>query len=400
MIRSRRTFGIAVALVALLALSTAIYARIRGEGEDAASSASGESAAGDSASGGAGTSASGTFATDVAIPVQGTKASRGTLVVAVSAAGQAEAWKRTIVTAQVTGRIAGLPVRESDMVGAGQPVVALDPAEYALAVQEAQASVRDAEAKFREQTLFDERITDVATREERARVARSKSGLEGAEVRLRRAQLDLQRTRLGAPFAGRIADVKVTPGQWVQQGAELMTVVDLDPIRVEVQVLESEVGFLSPGRTARVSFAAFPTEPFAGRVETINPVVESGTRTARVTVLVPNPQGRILPGMYARVSLDARRFENRVLVPRTAILERDRRTMLFVYDGDDRGGLAKWRYVTTGLQNESQVEIVPNAETDSIAPGETVLTDGHYTLIHDARVRLVDDVKKAGGRPQ
>ncbi|HEU0079471.1 MAG TPA: efflux RND transporter periplasmic adaptor subunit, partial [Longimicrobiaceae bacterium] len=334
------------------------------------------------------------------IPVQGTQASRGTLVVAVSAAGQAEAWKRTIVTAQVTGRIAGLPVRESDGVGAGQTLAALDPAEYALAVQEAQAAVRDAEAKFREQTLFDERITDTATREERARVARSKSGLEGAEVRLRRAQLDLQRTRLGAPFAGRIADVKVVPGQWVQQGAELMTVVDLDPIRVEVQVLESEVGFLSPGRTARVSFAAFPAEPFAGRVETINPVVESGTRTARVTVLVPNPQGRILPGMYARVSLDARRFENRVLVPRTAILERDRRTMLFVYDGDDRGGLAKWRYVTTGLQNESQVEIVPSEETDSVAPGETVLTDGHYTLIHDARVRLVDDVRKAGGRPQ
>ncbi|HLL46841.1 MAG TPA: efflux RND transporter periplasmic adaptor subunit [Longimicrobiaceae bacterium] len=399
MIRSRRTLGIAAALVAVLALSTAIYARIRGEGEDA-ESASAESSASASASGAPGTSASGTFATDVAIPVQGTEAGRGTLVVAVSAAGQAEAWKRAIVTAQVTGRIAGLPVRESDGVGAGQAVVALDPAEYALAVQEAQAAVRDAEARYREQTLFDERITDAATREERAKVARAKSGLEGAEVRLRRAQLDLQRTRLGAPFAGRIADVKVVPGQWVQQGAELMTVVDLDPIRVEVQVLESEVGFLAPGRTARVSFAAFPTEPFTGRVETINPVVESGTRTARVTVLVPNPQGRILPGMYARVSLDARRFENRVLVPRTAILERDRRTMLFVYDGDERGGLAKWRYVTTGLQNESQVEIVPSEETDSVAPGETVLTDGHYTLIHDARVRLVDDVKKAGGRPQ
>jgi HlyD family secretion protein len=397
MIRSRRTLGIAAALVAVLALATAIYGRIRGEGEDAAAgTADGKSAA----AGAPGTSASGTFSTDVAIPVQGTRASRGTLVVSVSAAGQAEAWKRAIVTAQVTGRIAGLPVRESDGVGAGQAVVALDPAEYALAVQEAQAAVRDAEARFREQTLFDERITDAATREERARVARAKSGLEGAEVRLRRAQLDLQRTRLGAPFAGRIADVKVVPGQWVQQGAELMTVVDLDPIRVEVQVLESEVGFLAPGRTARVSFAAFPAEPFTGRVETINPVVESGTRTARVTVLVPNPQGRILPGMYARVSLDARRFENRVLVPRTAVLERDRRTMLFVYDGDDRGGLAKWRYVTTGLQNESQVEIVPGEETDSVAPGETVLTDGHYTLIHDARVRLVDDVKKAGGRPQ
>lgn len=395
MIRSRRTFGILAALVALLALSTAIYARIR---------SSGEAAGGETAGRGSGdapeTSASGTFSTDVAIPVQGTQATRGTLVVAVSAAGQAEAWKKTVVSAQVGGRIVGIPVRESDAVSAGQALVSLDPAQYALSVQEAQANVRDAQAKYQEFTLFDDRIQDASTRDERARVARAKSGLDGADVRLRRAQLDLQRTRLGAPFTGRVADLKVVPGQWVREGDELMTVVSLDPIRVQVQVLESEVGFLAPGRTARVSFAAFPTETFTGRIETINPVVESGTRTARVTVLVPNPQGRILPGMYARVSLDARRFENRVLVPRSAILERDRRTMLFVYDGDGSGGLAKWRYVTTGLQNESLVEIVPGTGTDSVAPGETVLSDGHYTLIHDARVRLVDDVKKAGGRPQ
>jgi len=102
----------------------------------------------------------------------------------------------------------------------------------------------------------------------------------------------------------------------------------------------------------------------------------------------------------ARVSLEARTFANRILVPRTAILERDRRTMLFVYEGDQTSGLAKWRYVTTGLQNDSLVEIVENPETEMVRPGEMVLTDGHYTLIHDARVRLVQNVREAGGRPQ
>jgi multidrug efflux pump subunit AcrA (membrane-fusion protein) len=135
-------------------------------------------------------------------------------------------------------------------------------------------------------------------------------------------------------------------------------------------------------------------------VESVNPVVDSATRTARVTVLVPNPNGRILPGMYARVAIDARRFADRVLVPRGAVLERDRRAMLFVFDGSGETGLAKWRYVTTGLQNDSLIEIVPNTETDSVRPGETVLTGGHYTLVHDARVRLVDDAEAAGGRPR
>jgi membrane fusion protein, multidrug efflux system len=377
------------ALVLLLSVSAVIYGRMGAdEAEDGTEPAAAPGAA------------SGSLATDVSIPVRGVPVVEETLVLSVSAAAQAEAWRKTVLTAQVGGRVASLPVNEGDAVAAGRTLVALDPAEYGLAVEEAQAAVRDAQAKYRELALFDERIDDPAVRRDREAVFRSRSGLETAEVRLRRARLDLQRTSLPAPFAGRIASLKVVPGQWVRPGDELLTVVDLDPIRVEVQVLESEVGHLAPGRTAEVTFAAFPGERFTGRVQTINPIVESGSRTARVTVLVPNPGGRILPGMYARVSLEARRFADRVLVPRSAILERDRRTMLFVYDGDERGGLAKWRYVTTGLQNDHVVEIVESADTETVRPGEVVLTEGHYTLIHDARVRLVDDVQEAGGRPQ
>jgi RND family efflux transporter MFP subunit len=334
--------------------------------------------------------------------VEGTAAVRDELVISVSAAGQAEAWQKTVMVATVGGRIASLPVRESDGVGSGQLLLGLDPAEYGLAVEEAEAALRDAQAKYRELTVFDDRIADEGTRRDRAAAARARSGLDAAEVKLRRARLDLARTRLTAPFAGRVASLKVVPGQWVRQGDEILTIVDLDPIKVEVQVLESEVSFLSPGRRAHISFAAFPGERFTGTVQTINPVVDGQTRTARVTVLVPNPERKILPGMYARVSLDARRFGDRLLVPRSAILERDGRPMLFVFEPGEDGdsGLAKWRYVTLGMQNDSLVEIVPGEETLLVEPGEVVLTDGHYTLIHDARIRVVEDVKEAGGRPQ
>lgn len=381
-------------LALAIAASAGIYGRIRasqGGGDD-----------GDEPSGGPRprTSASGSFNTDVAIPVKGVPAIRDALVVSVTAAGQAEGWKKTVVVAQVAGRVAALPLHENEAVGAGQLLAGIDAAEYGLAVEEAQAGLQQAQAAYREATVLDNEIQDARVRADRAAFARSKTGVDLAEVRLRKAQLDLSRTRIASPFAGRVASLKVVPGQWVRAGDELMTIVALDPIKVEVQVLESEVGFLAPGRRARVSFAAFPA-PFAGTVQTINPMVDGGTRTARVTVIVPNPGGRILPGMYARVALEAQRFDNRVLVPRSAILERDRRTMLFVFDGSGRTGLAKWRYVTTGLQNDSMVEIVPNAETDSVKPGEVVLTEGHYTLIHDARIRLVEALAdSAGDAPQ
>ena len=347
-------------------------------------------------------SATGTFSTSVAIPVSGAEAIRNTLVISVSAAAQAAPEREAPLAARVSGRITRLYVHENQAVEAGALLAVIDSTEYQLNVADATARLAQAEATYRETILFDDEIQDAEVRAERDRVARAKSGFDQAQVALEQAQFQLARTKIVAPFAGRVASIEFVEGQEANVGDRLLTVIDLNPIKVEVQVLESEVGYLAPGRTATILFSAFPDDVFTGTVETINPVVEQGTRTARVTVRVPNPDGRILPGMYARVSIEAREFPDRLMVPRAAILERDRRDMLFVFDPDGAQGegLAKWRYVTTGLMNDSLVEIVENPETDMVEPGEIVLTDGHYTLIHDARVRLVENVRAAGGRPQ
>lgn len=345
-------------------------------------------------------SATATFSTDIAIPVEAAPVVRDTLVISVSAGAQAAAERQAKLLAQVAGRIVAVHVRENDPVNSGRLLIEIDTTEYALALARAQASLASAQASFRDLTLFDDQITDTAVRAERRRVARAKSGLETAEVGVREAEFNLKRTHIVAPFAGRVASLRVVPGQTVRVGDELATVLDIDPIRVEVQVLEGEVGLLEAGRRAVASFSAFPGEQFTGRIATINPVVDSVTRMAKVTVTIPNHDRRILPGMYANVALEARKFPDRILVPRAAVLERDRRTMLFVFEGEGNTGLAKWRYVTTGLSNDSLVEIVPNPETEMVQPGERVLVDGHYTLIHDAHVRIVPNVREAGGRPQ
>ena len=384
---STRAVGLGVALLVVAALAAGAYLRI-----------SSEASAEDGGTEGAApvTAAASTFATDVAIAVEGADVVRDTLVLSVSASGEAEAWRRTLLTAEVAGRVDRLPVREADRVGAGEVVLTLDPLDKQLALEEAEAALREAEANYREQLLFDEDLPE-DVRREREVAARLKSGLDRAEIQRKRAQLDLDRTRVRSPFPGRIASMRVVPGQLVGQGVELMTVVDVDPIKVEVQVLEGELAHLAPGGHAEVRFSAFPDETFVGAIETINPLVEQQTRTAKVTVLVPNPVGRVLPGMYARVQLEAQRVPDRIMVPRSAILERDRRTMLFVAED----GRAKWRYVTTGLENDEFVEIVENAETEMVEPGEVVLTGGHFTLTHDASIRLVEDYRQAdSGRPQ
>ena len=385
MTRSRRRTIIVAAGFATLAGGAAIYFQRTSALDATSDSASAILAAADA-------DAASNLGVDVAIPVAAEPARLGTLVVRVSASGQAEPVRRTVVTAQIPGRIREIAVGENSTVAADRPLLVIDPVEYQLQVDAANATLRTAEATYREMTLFDDQIEDPATRQERESFARARSGLESAEIALRRAELELARTRVSAPIGGRIADLRVVPGEWVQPGTELMTVAALDPIRVQVRVLESEVGHLTTGGRAEMSFAAFPGERFEGRVQSINPLVESDTRTARVTVVAPNPGGRILPGMYARVGLDAHAYEDRVMIPRSAVLERDRREMVFVYEEAEGGGRAKWRYITTGVANETHVEVVEDPTTDIVRDGEMVLTDGHFSLVHDARVRLAEAV--------
>jgi membrane fusion protein, multidrug efflux system len=391
-----RRMAVVFAVLLLLTLSgVGVYLRINGHGAAQAGSAAGPG--GDLPD----VSAAEQFSTELAVVVEGAPVVLDTLVLSVSAAGEAAAWRQTVVRAQVAGQVRAVRVAENRVVGGGVLLVEIDPTEYQLALEEARARLRETENRYREITLGSDRIADAGVRAAQDSAARVRSGLDVARVAVQRAEINLSRTRVTAPFAGNVANVRIVPGQHVTQGEELLTIQAMNPIKVEAQVLEGEIGYLSPGRVARVTFAAFPGEVFEGRIESINPVVEQQTRTARVTISVPNPAGRVLPGMYARASLAARRFPDRVLVPREAILERDRRTMLFVFEGDGTNGRAKWRYVNPGRMNDHLVEILAEGPEDGmVAPGEIVLVGGHHTLVHDIQVRLVDNVGTAGGRPR
>ncbi|MEQ9399139.1 MAG: efflux RND transporter periplasmic adaptor subunit [Longimicrobiales bacterium] len=394
---SRRTLSLVTVLLILAALGAGVGWRLMSEGDESDGETASETAAADLPD----VSSAAQFSTDVPQPVAGAEAVRDTLWIRVNAAGRAEAFRRATLNAQVEGRVEALPARENGVVADGQTLLQLDTTDLALSVAQARADLLAAEADYRQMTLFDDEIEDAEVRAERDRIARTRSGLDQREVALRQARIQLERTRVAAPFGGRVADLAVAEGQYVAAGTPLVTVVDLDPIKVEVQVLEAALPVLSAGRRADVTFSAFPGERFQGTVETINPLVDPETRTARVTVLLPNRQHRIKPGMYAEVSLNAEALPDRIMVPRSAVLERGdgrRRTMLFVYEGDAQQGLAKWRYVSTGRENDTHVEILPDGE-GVVEPGEVVLVDGHHYLAHDTPVRLVDDVTAAGGRP-
>jgi len=389
---SKRTMSVFAGLLVLSVASAGVYWRISGNKAAAAESEqTGDEADADLPENSAGKA----FNTDDAVAVEGAEVIQDTLVMSVSATGEAASRQQTVVKAQVGGQVRAVRALENQALGGGRVVIELDPTEYQLALEDALANQRNAQARYREATLTDDQITDARVRAQRDSLSRVKSGLEGAQIAVKRAEINLLRTRVVTPFAGRVANLMVVPGQQVSAGTDLFTVQAMDPIRLEVKVLEGEISFIAAGRTANVTFSAFPGEVFQGRIESINPIVEKDTRTARVRVTIPNGNGRILPGMYATAQLAARRFPDRLLIPRDAILERDidRRKVIFVVED----GRAKWRYVTVGLENDKYVEIIEGDNTQMVKPGEIVLVKGHYTVQHDTPVRLVENVDKAEG---
>ncbi len=326
-----------------------------------------------------------------AIPVDGARVRRDTFVLWVTARGETSARQAATVSSRLQGEVEAVVAEEGQPVQRGQVLVRLGSTDVRLDLEEARASVDKARAQFRSMTLTDGELTSDSLRRQRREQARVRSGLASARVSLERQRSRLEATRVRAPFDGQVASVAVSAGDRISTGDSLLAVVDLSRSLVDVRVLESELPAVEVGRRVEARIAAYPNRNLEGRVVSVNPVVDAESNTARVTVSLENPRARIVPGMHASVRIASRLRRGRTIVPQRAIVERDRREVVFVFapsDSDPAAGRARWRYVSTGLENDRFVEIVPGEETETLEPGEVVLTEGHPTLAHDARVRL------------
>lgn len=381
-----------------------------------------DSAEGEASSGG---QAQETKSSETPLQVKVEEAMLEDLIIKLRSPAEAVTDRKIVMKTEVQGIIKNLNVKESKHVGRGDLLVELDDQEYRLSYENAEA----ARLKAFSEMLVEQRFADVAgesggeqrsalnnaktlfeeagkqyqkgliSREEYERRSRlyeraliesgekkdevvaAMKGLTQAEISVKKAQLDLEKTKIRAPFSGIITDIKVSPGEHVSVGRELFTLVNISRIQVHAKVLESEIGKMQVGREVDLKFSAYPGKVFKGKVSAISPVVNPEFKTCKVFIDVENPKEEIKPGMHAEVEIAAEIHKNKLLVSQDAILTRSQRKLLFVVED----GLAKWRYVEIGLENEDFAEIL-----DGVKAGEQVIVEGHFTLAHDARVKIVE----------
>lgn len=330
----------------------------------------------------------------VALPVVGTLVRRGDLVLSVRATGAVRAERLVTLKAETQGTVADVAVHPGDRVERGQTLVRLDPRPFDIAVREAEASLAEARMRLQDALIGDDPRDSSEVAARRRDGARQRSGAAGAEARLERARLDRERATVTAPFGGVVDRLGVVAGQRIGPGEEIARIVDLGSLTVEASVLEHDLPFVRLGGRAGVVPSASPDTRYVGTIRAVLPVVDTATRAGRVLVEVRTGDGRLRPGMYADVDLEAARLVGRVLVPAGAVIERDGRTLVF----RARAGRADWVYVPVGRSNGTETEILPDSVSRQtpVSPGDTVLVGGHLTLTHDApiRVRLQGDASR------
>jgi len=330
----------------------------------------------------------------LALPVVGALVRRGDLVLSVRATGAVRAERLVTLKVETQGTVAAVLVRPGQRVDSGQVLVRLDPRPLDLAVREAEGALDEARTRLTDALIGDSASDTSATARMRREGARMRSGIAGAEARLERARLDRERATITAPFGGTVDRVGVVAAQRVGVGEEVARLVDLGSLVIEASVLEHDLPYVRAGGQATVVPSASPDTRYRGTIVAVLPVVDTVTRAGRVLVRVRTADGRLRPGMYADVQLEASRLVGRVLVPAGAVIERDGRTLVF----RARGGRADWVYVPVGRSNGIETEVLADsvAGRTLVEPGDTVLVGGHLTLTHDAPIR----VRVQGAVPQ
>ncbi len=356
------------------------------------------------------------------IAVRVDEARRGDLVIKLRSPGEAFARKNIILKAGVPGHVQNLHADEGRHVNQGDLLMELDSREYLLDLENARASYLQALSELLLEKSFSsgaeaavqpERSRELAEMEKelgkaqdlyargliprreveekrqayelaliesggkKEEIREAAKGVTQAYVSVQKAELNLEKTQIRAPFSGVIHDIRISPRQHINSGQELFNLVNIQEIEVHAKVLESEVGRMAEGRDVEIKLSAYPEEIFRGRVKAISPVVDPADKTCKVIVTVSNPDKKIKPGMHAQVEIPAEIYKDRLLIPQDAVLVRQGRKLAFVVEGD----LAKWRYIEAGLENDLWVEVL-----DGVREGEKVIVEGHFTLAHDALV--------------
>ena len=312
---------------------------------------------------------------DRAAPLVTAAAVRSTRFVdRIDAVGTARAREQVTLAAPVTDRIVRLNFTDGGYVSAGQVIAVLAQGQQTAALADAQARARNA----------GQQLARLEQLRQRGFATNSSLDAQAAAADSANAQAAQARASIGdrvirAPFAGFASLRTISAGAVVTAGTEIATISDTSEIKLDFPVPETILATLAAGQTIVARAAAYPDQPFRGRIATIDPVIDPATRAVMVRAILPNPDRRLKPGMLMNVAIEGRSRTAAAIPELAAIGQGDER---FVYRLQPDGTVRRVT-VRIGAREGDHVEVI-----EGLVPGDRIIVEGVVKLTDGMKVRL------------
>ena len=294
---------------------------------------------------------------------------------------EVESFENLWVKTEVSGQVIRLPVKEGQTIEKGQILVELDDRDYRLRLERIQANHKLA-------TLDHQRVAELARKKITAETELDKieAQLKDLSAQLKEAQLALSRTRIRAPISGRLNEIEAKIGDWLGVDKPVAQILQLDAVKVTVGVPESDVSAVLDLNEADVVIEALGNRKVTGTKIFLSRQPSTYARLYDLELIVQNPDGRILPGMFARVGLIKEVFNEALVIPIYAVMTQGDERFVYVVTND----IAKKRHVDLGILSGWQIHV-----TSGLKPGDQVIVDGHRLLDDGQTVEVLRNVRDA-----
>lgn len=337
-------------------------------------------------------------------PVSVEKVARRDMVSRITMTGTITPLSEAPIFTKVPGRVQEVLAGVGDKVEPDQVLAVIEHREIQLQADQARAGVKVAEAQLERAKIGMDAATtayerlkglrsddaipqsefekvEYGLRDARASMHAAESGVATARAAAALAAQMVENSRVTTPIAGTVTHRFVNVGSPAGQTMPVFQVQDLSVLKLDSNATARDFAMLRVGQEVDVSVADIPGEVFPGTVSTLSPSLNPMTRHAAVEIAISNPDGRLLPNMFATAVVDAERMQNVPVIPRKAVVRLEEGNVVYVL----REGVAVKVVPVLGTQDDVYVAVDSGLE-----PGETVIVSGQAAISDGQAVTVVE----------
>ncbi len=285
------------------------------------------------------------------------------------------------ISAKVDGRINTLNVNEGDIVEAGTVIATLDTSELAAQVVQAEGNLMAAQSSLEQAELDYHRYSALAEQgavsAQVLDTARTKRDLSAGQVRAAQGNVMLLEEKLNnanvtAPKRGVVTKRFVQAGTYIRAGSAIVTVADTTTLLAKATVGESQIDDLSIGIDVKVKVDALGGQEFTGTITRLSPSAATPARTFTAEITIPNQQGVLKAGMFAKASVPAKVHQGVIAVPESALVLKEDQKTVFVVTADNK---VQQRTLKLGFISDGWAEVL-----EGVVPGDTIVMAGQNKI--------------------